>query len=75
MSCWQRKAEEGGQAYWKILWAQGMLCRNKKSSERPLLGSLQALLTLDRALEEARRGLSSALGTANHTGSGAQAKA
>lgn len=32
MSYLQRKAEEEvGQAYWKILWALGMLCTNQKA--------------------------------------------
>lgn len=32
MSCLQKKTEEeGGQAYWKILWALGMPCTNQKA--------------------------------------------
>lgn len=34
MICLQRKAEDGGQAYWKILWAQGMPYTNRKALEQ-----------------------------------------
>lgn len=74
MSCLQRKAEEGGQAYWKILWAQGMPYTNQKALEQSTWQPPGPAHPV-QDLREVKGCLSSVLGTATHVGPGVSAQA